>query len=103
MLTARLASEAGVAVSAEEPTVVRTLDGHRVSARRASLRSVQVGRYTAADSPCLVLLEGGAEVAPRLGRGFLDRFGGTIDEATGTLVLGEVRPSASSHASPPTK
>jgi hypothetical protein len=64
---------------------------------------VQVGRYTAADSPCLVLLEGGADVAPRLGRGFLDRFGGTIDEATGTLVLGEVKPSASAHGSAPTK
>ena len=103
LLTARLATEAGVTVAAEEPTVVRTVDGLRVSARRASLRSVQVGRYTAADSLCLVLLEGGAEVAPRLGRGFLDRFGGTIDEATGTLVLGVVKPSASSHASPPTK
>jgi hypothetical protein len=51
----------------------------------------------------MVLLEGGAEVAPRLGRGFLDRFGGTIDEATGALFLGEVKPSAASHASPPTK
>jgi hypothetical protein len=35
-----------VTVAAEEPTVVRTLDDHRVSARRASQRSVQVGRYT---------------------------------------------------------
>jgi hypothetical protein len=42
VLTARLASEAGVAVAAEEPTVVRTVDGLRVSARRAALRSRRI-------------------------------------------------------------
>jgi hypothetical protein len=101
VLTARLASEVGVTVPAEESTVVRTVDGHRVSARRANLRSVRVGRYTATDSPCLVLLDGGADVAPRLGRGFLDRFGGTIDDANGTLILGEVKPSAPANDSHP--
>ena len=47
-------------------------------------------------------VDGGAEVAPRLGRAFLDRFGGTIDDATGTLVLGEVKSSASA-PTPPAK
>jgi hypothetical protein len=102
VLTARLATEAGVTVVADEP-IVQTVGGLLISARRATLPSVQLGGYTATDSPCLVLLEGDAGVEPRIGRAFLDRFGGTYDKATGTLVLGDVKPSASSPASPPPK
>jgi hypothetical protein len=97
LLPARLASAAGVTVSAAAPTENLTLDRRRVSTRGAKLRSVQVGPYTANDSPCLVLLDAGDEVVPLLGRPFLDQFGGTIDAATGTLILGVVKASASAH------
>ena len=103
LLPARLASAAGLTVSPAEPKVALTLDGRRVSAQRATLPSVQVGQYTATDSPCLVLLDVGAEVPPRLGRPFLDRFGATIDPATGTLLLGELNASASAPDSQPKK
>ena len=46
-----------------------------MTARRKRLRSVRVGRYEAADSPCLVLVDGGAAGRARLGRAFLDRLG----------------------------
>src|SRR5262249_50886554 len=87
-------SAAGVTVSAEEPTVDLTLAGRRVSAQRAILRSVQVGPYIATDSPCLVLLDVGAEGVPLFGRPFLDQFGGTIDDADRTVILGVVKASA---------
>src|SRR5262249_8613325 len=55
LLPARLASAAGVTVRAEDPSEDLTLDGRTVSAQRATLQSVQVGRSMATDSPCLVL------------------------------------------------
>jgi serine/threonine protein kinase len=99
LLPASLASEVGASVANEAATENFTAGGRRVTAQRATLSSLQVGRYSVKDTPCLVLLDEvkEREGAPMLGRPFLDRFGATLDEAAGALILGELRtqPAAS--------
>ena len=94
VLPGSLASEIGVTASAEDPIVVQTIDGVRVTARRKKLRSVRVDRYEAVDSPCLVLVEGGAEVEPRLGRATPRPVRGHDRRRERDLILGEVKPQS---------
>jgi hypothetical protein len=77
------------------PEEVVMEDGQKLPARRVTLKSVQVGQFTAEDLECLVFLKG-YETDPILGAGFLNQFTYRIDPEAGKLFLTRVDVKSSS-------
>ena len=88
-----LATELGVSPGPDARTVSLNIGGGRkIEARRATIRSLQVGPFLAEDVECLILPPDAGTATPVLGRSFLDRFVAELDRESPGLSLTQVKP-----------
>ncbi|MFO0907467.1 MAG: aspartyl protease family protein [Isosphaeraceae bacterium] len=89
-VSARFADEVHADIAQQGPETTATLsDGRSVRARRATLKSVEIGSLVATDVEALVLLDG-YDGPPRLGASFFDRFVTRIEPDAARLTLTQV-------------
>jgi predicted aspartyl protease len=90
-LSARLATEIGARLEADQVVEIAMIDGRIVRARTARLETVQVGPFTHRDVDCVVLPESAGEFPSVLGSSFFDRFSTRMDADRGAIVLTQVQ------------
>jgi clan AA aspartic protease (TIGR02281 family) len=103
-LPASMAAEIGLTPSADAPKVqVRIANGDMVTATRATIDTVRVGQFEAADVECLIMPAELRDVPPLLGGAFINRFNYKMDPDTGKLTLtklgGEEEPKSTKKTS----
>jgi clan AA aspartic protease (TIGR02281 family) len=90
-LPASMAKEIGLSLSADAQKVqVSIADGRKVTAHRATIDTVRVGRFEATDVECLVMPEEFSDAPPLLGGAFINRFNYRMDPDTGKLTLSKL-------------
>jgi clan AA aspartic protease (TIGR02281 family) len=91
VLPADLAAQIGLKPGRDAPTVrCRIADGSTVEAKRMTVPSMRVGRFTVADVPCVVMPADKGDVPPLLGQTFQRHFLLKFSPDAGTLVLSKV-------------
>ncbi len=91
MIPAGLAEEIGLKPSPADPVVrCETADGTVVEARRMTIPSMRVGRFTVNAVECAVMPAGKGKVAPLLGQSFHRHFTYKFTSESGHLVMSRV-------------
>lgn len=87
------ASELGLKLTDDLPAVrMQVADGRIKQGKLVKLASVRIGPFSAEDVECAVFPESSQDgVPPLLGGSFLKHFTYTLDPATGTLTLSQVK------------
>jgi clan AA aspartic protease (TIGR02281 family) len=88
-LAAGFAAAVGVKWTDTAPTAKVTIDGRDLTAKRATLHSVEIGKAKVADVECLVFLDD-YDAPPLFGTAFLNRFAYRFDPEKGKLLLNKV-------------
>jgi aspartyl protease family protein len=90
-IPAQLADEIGLKPSPSDPVVrCETADGTVVEARRMTIPSLRVGRFTINEVDCAVMPPGKGNIAPLLGQSFHRHFTYKFTSESGHLVLSRV-------------
>jgi aspartyl protease family protein len=90
-IPAQLADEIGLKPSPSDPVVrCETADGTVVEARRMTIPSLRVGRFTVNEVDCAVMPAGKGNIAPLLGQSFHRHFTYKFTSESGHLVLSRV-------------
>jgi clan AA aspartic protease (TIGR02281 family) len=104
ILPAALAAAMGLKPGKDDPTVrTQVADGSIVEAKRMTIPSVRVGKFTVQDVVCLVMPAAKEDVPPLLGQTFLKNFTHQFSGETGTLVLSQVETPEAEKAAPRAK
>lgn len=91
MIPAGLAEEIGLKPTSADPVVrCETADGTVVEARRMTIPSMRVGRFTVDAVDCAVMPAGKGNVAPLLGQSFHRHFTYKFTSESGHLVMSRV-------------
>jgi len=90
-LPSSMAREIGINLSSDAPKVrVSIADGRTVTATKATIETVRVGKFEATDVECLVMPEEFSNAPPLLGGAFINRFNFKMDPDTGKLTLSKL-------------
>jgi clan AA aspartic protease (TIGR02281 family) len=90
-IPAELAGEIGLKPSPSDPVVrCETADGTVVEARRMTVPSLRVGRFTVNDVDCAIMPAGKGNIAPLLGQSFHRHFTYKFTPESGHLVMSRV-------------
>ncbi len=108
-ISSDLASKIGIKPQPGDPTIqMHIADGSVVNAKKMTIPSMRVGKFTLTDVICAVMPPSKQDVSPLLGQSFLSHFTHKVD--AGRLVLTRIepdepaaRPAASSRARPGSK
>jgi clan AA aspartic protease (TIGR02281 family) len=104
VLPAALAAAIGLKPGKDDPTVrTQVADGSIVEAKRMTIPSVRVGKFTVQDVVCLVMPAAKEDVPPLLGQTFLKNFTHQFSGETGTLVLSQVETPEAEKVAPRAK
>jgi clan AA aspartic protease (TIGR02281 family) len=91
VLPYEFASSIGLTPGPDDPIVrCQVADGSIVEARRMTVPSMRVGKFTIQNVSCTVMPQGKKEVPPLLGQTFQKNFMFKFSADTGTLVLSRV-------------
>ena len=90
-IPAGMATEMGLTPSSSDPVIVcETADGTRVEARRKTIPSMRVGRFTINNVNCAVMPASKGNIAPLLGQSFHRHFTYKFTPESGHLVMSRV-------------
>lgn len=90
-LPSAMAKEIGLSLSSDAQKVqVSIADGRKVTATRATIDTVRVGKFEASNVECLVMPEEFSNAPPLLGGAFINRFNYKMDPDTGKLTLSKL-------------
>lgn len=90
-IPARLAEEIGLKPSPTDAVVrCETADGTVVEARKMTIPTIRIGRFTVNDMDCAVMPAGKGEIAPLLGQSFHRHFTYRFTPESGHLVMSRV-------------
>ncbi|MHC5537967.1 retropepsin-like aspartic protease family protein [Singulisphaera rosea] len=96
VLSSELASKIGLKPSSSDPTIeCHIADGSVVEAKKMSIPSVRVGKFTIKDVECAVMPPTKRELSPLLGGSFNKYFDYKVIPETGKLILSKVETEAS--------
>jgi clan AA aspartic protease (TIGR02281 family) len=91
VLPADMAAQIGLKPGSDDPTVrCQVADGSIVEAKRMTVPSMRVGRFTVRDVPCVVMPADKRDVPPLLGQTFQRHFLLKFSPEAGTLALSKV-------------
>jgi len=90
-VSSEVASRLGLQIAADDPTIrLVVADGTIIEAKRKTIRSVRIGRFTVNDVVCAVMPPSKAKAPPLLGQSFLHHFTVSGSPDSGELVMSRV-------------